>query len=171
MNEILQEQNEVERRKLNLLIFEAPEAVEEASKVEDIHHDLLFMNDVLNEMKIDTTVSNTIRHGKRMKDRAKPLQIIVPSAEVKTEILKKTKLLRQGEDSNIKKISISPDRTPNQRKEVKALLADMIRRRGNGENVALVDDNIKTFPTARRGTGGGGTTGGAQPSDVEGKTM
>ena len=129
------------------------------------------MNDVLNEMKIDTTVSNTIRHGKRMKDRAKPLLITVPSAEVKTEVLKKTKLLRQGEDSNIKKISISPDRTPNQRKEVKALLADMIRRRVNGENVALIDDNIKTFPAARRGTGGGGTPGGAQPSEVEGKTM
>ena len=121
VKEVLQEQKEVERRKLNLLIFKAPEAVEEASKVEETHHDLLFMNDVLNEMKIDTTVSNIIRHGKRMKDRARPLQITVPSAEVKTEILKKTKLLRQSEDSNIKKISIRPDRTPKQRKEVKAL--------------------------------------------------
>ena len=41
MKEILQEQKEVERRKLNLLIFKAPEAVEEASKVEETHHDLL----------------------------------------------------------------------------------------------------------------------------------
>ena len=59
----------------------------------------------------------------------------------------------------------SPDRTPYQRKEVKALLADVIRRRENGENVALIDDKIKTFPAAGRGTGGGGTPCGAQPSE------
>ena len=85
----LQEQKEVESRKLNLLVFKAPWAVEEASKVEETHHDLLLMNDVLNEMTVDTTVSNIIRHGKRMKDKARPLQITVPSAEVKTETLRK----------------------------------------------------------------------------------
>ena len=46
-----------------------------------------------------------------------------------------------------------------------ALLADVIRRRENGENVALIDDTIKTFPAARRGIGGGRTPGGAQPSE------
>ena len=56
VKEILQEQKEVERRKFNLLIFKAPEAVEDASKVVETHNYLLFMNDVLNEMKIETTV-------------------------------------------------------------------------------------------------------------------
>ena len=121
VKEILQEQKEVERRKFNLLIFKAPEAVGNASKVVETHNYLLFMNDVLNEMKIETTVLNIISHGKRMKDMTRPLQITVSSAEFKIEILKKPKLLIQREDGYIWKISNSPDRTPNQRKEVKAL--------------------------------------------------
>ena len=56
----------------------------------------------------------------------------------------------------IRKISISQDWAETQRKEVKVLLAEVIRRRENGENVALIDDKIKTFPAARRGTGDGG---------------
>ena len=42
MKEILQEQKEVERRKFNLLIFKAPEAVEDASNVVETHNYLLF---------------------------------------------------------------------------------------------------------------------------------
>ena len=142
--------------------------VEKASKVEETRHDLFFINNVLNEMKIDTIVSKIIRQGKRLKDRARPLQIKFHRAKLKTEILKKnqtTKLLRQSEDGNIKKISISPDWTPKQRKEVKALLAGLIRRRENGENVTLIDDKIKTFPAARRDTVGGRTQGGVQLSE------
>ena len=41
--EILQEQKVVERRKLNIFIFKAPGALEEAFKVEETHHDILFM--------------------------------------------------------------------------------------------------------------------------------
>ena len=72
---------------MNLLIFKAPVAVEEASKV-----DLFFIINVLNDMKIDTSVSNIIRQEKRLKDRARPLQIKVHRTEFKTEILKKTRL-------------------------------------------------------------------------------
>lgn len=164
VKEVLQEQKEVERRKFNLLIFKAPEALEEASKEEEVHHDLLFMNDLLNELKIEATVSNVIRHGRRTKDKSRPMQISVPNAEVKNEILKNAKLLKKSEDENIKKVFISPDRTPKQRKELKAMIAEVIRRREDGENVALVNDKIKTFP-ARRVTGGFGLPGGPRPSE------
>ena len=164
VKEVLQEQKEVERRKLNLLLFKAPEAAEDASKEEEKNHDLLVMNDILTEMKIETPVSNVTRHGKRSKDKARPLQITVPSIEVKNKILKNAKLLKQSTDENIKKVFISPDRTPRQRKELKTMLAEVIKRRADGENVALIDDKIKTFP-AKRATGGGGPSGGAQPSE------
>ena len=47
---------------------------------------------------------------------------------------------------------------------MKVLLAEVIRRRENGENVALIDDKIKTFPAARRGTGDGGPQVGPYPA-------
>ena len=46
-----------------------------------------------------------------------------------------------------------------------ALLAELIRRRENGENVKFIDDKIKTFPAAGRDTVGGGTQGGVQLSE------
>ena len=49
------------------------EAVEDASKEEEKNHDLLVRNDILTEMKIETPVSNVIRHSKRSKDKARPL--------------------------------------------------------------------------------------------------
>ena len=73
-------------------------------------------------------------------------------------------LLRQSEDGNIRILSISPYRTPTQRKDVKVLLAEVIRIRENEEKVALIDDKIKTFPKARSGTGGGGTQVGPYPA-------
>ena len=45
-----------------------------------------------------------------------------------------------------------------------ALLAEVIRRRDNLENVTLVDDKIKTFSAARRGTWGGVPPGGPNPA-------
>ena len=52
VKEVLQEQKEVERSKLNLLLFKAPEAAEDASKEEEKNHDLLVMNDILTELKV-----------------------------------------------------------------------------------------------------------------------
>ena len=48
-------------------------------------------------------------------------------------------------------IFISPDRTPKQRKELNTMIAEVVKRREEGENVAMVNDTIKTFP-ARRAT-------------------
>ena len=47
---------------------------------------------------------------------------------------------------------------------MKVLLAEVIRRREMRENVALIDDKIKTFPAARRGTGDGGPQVGPYPA-------
>ncbi|MEW8548553.1 MAG: hypothetical protein AB2693_34055, partial [Candidatus Thiodiazotropha sp.] len=153
VKEMLQEEKEIEKRKCNLLLFKVPEAAEDAEN--DLTNDLLYVQDVLQELKVETDVSGVIRHGKKMKDKCRPLQITVPDVEVKSKILKSGKLLKKSRDENIKKIFISPDRTPKQRKELKAMLAEVVKRREDGENVAIVDDKIKTFPARRDARKGG----------------
>ena len=53
------------------------------------------------------------------------------------------KKLKQSEE--YEKVYIYPDRIPKQRQEYRELIAETKRRRENGENVAVVNGELKSF--------------------------
>ena len=73
---LLNEERELESRKLNLIVFGLPEAVADVTEGERTGNDLLHINDILTHFKVETEVSSLIRLGKRGEgnSKARPLR-------------------------------------------------------------------------------------------------
>jgi len=118
---ILQEEREKEKRQLNLIVHQLAESTQEepqSRKAEDIETTSKLIQKYLG---VTSTVTNAIRLGSK---GAKPrlLKISVSSKREKSIILKNCTKLRNKEYPNdIQKIYITPDLTPKEQKENKAL--------------------------------------------------
>ncbi|MEW8543135.1 MAG: hypothetical protein AB2693_06330, partial [Candidatus Thiodiazotropha sp.] len=146
VKEILQDQKELEYRKCNLIAFRVKELSETASREENFNNDSLVLNDIMNELKVESPITNIVRHGKEQRGKTRPLQFTVKDVQTKNEILKRAKALKNSNDMRLKEIFIVPDRTPKQREELKVKLREVKERRDKGENVALINGMIRSFP-------------------------
>ncbi|XP_071944696.1 uncharacterized protein [Antedon mediterranea] len=86
--------------------------------------------EVLNFLNVNTTISKPIRLGtKRNDEKPRLLRITVDGVEVKREILKKAKGLKQAVNKGYDRIFLTPDLTPSQREESSKLRAQLRLRR------------------------------------------
>ena len=117
----LNENKEKERRRLNVILHQLPESTAENSQTRK-NDDMLAASKIFNEvLSISSKVTNAIRLGQK---GAKPrlLKITLDSERSKALILKNCTKLRSSDiPEYLKSVYITPDLTPNERENNKAL--------------------------------------------------
>ena len=124
---ILSEEKEKEKRKLNLILHRIPESISE-DVMERKSHDTEKVNSVFQKyLEIDAQVDTVVRIGKKDPQKTRLLKIEVPSEKLKKQILRNSPKLRVESNPDwIKKVFITPDLTPKEQKENKALREKLV---------------------------------------------
>lgn len=134
----MKENNEKERKKDNLMIYNIPEAEEKGLAGEDRKEkDIEVCQKIfVDEVKVEgVKIVNTYRLGKqRSDDKPRPLLVKLEETRIKWEILKNGKNLRNSTMENMKKIFISPDKTLKERERERELRDALREKRDKGEN-------------------------------------
>ena len=121
---IVKEQNEKEKRHLNLILHNVPESVQaeaSARKQEDIDRITQLLN---SRLGVKASINNAIRIGKKdeKSERSRLLKITVSNLQEKTMILHNKLKLRDKENpEDVRKIYITVDYTPLEQKKNKQL--------------------------------------------------
>ena len=158
----LNEQVDIEKRKMNLLVFNLPEpenveqtvwdiptkVAKDTKAISDIIKDNLKINlpdgQIINARRLGTldTESESAKNGV---PKPRPLKITFSDISKKRDVLTAAKNLRTSDNDIAKKLYINPDLTPEQRKSDQVLRQEMWRRRTeNNENVIIRKGEIVT---------------------------
>ena len=155
----INEKADIERRKMNLVIFNLPEQkCANDNKTawelpEIIEKDIETITNIIkNELKIDlgeNIITDARRLGRKQnnneeKPKARPIKIKFSDLRKKREVLEAAKKFRTSENDIAKHLFINPDLTEAQREKDRELRKLMWERRGNGENVAIQRGEIVT---------------------------
>lgn len=137
-----------EKRKLNVVVHnlrESDKAEWDASMVRHI---------IREELKLVVRTTKTFRVGKRSDDKPRLLIVTFESLDMKTEVLKQSRLLKDSTEwSNI---YITQDLTWSQREDLRKLKAELAQRKGSGEE-DLVIRNFKIVKLDKSRPAKGGT--------------
>ncbi len=146
ITEVLEEEREKERKKLNLVLVNLKEAdghsVEEKKKAEIEQVEEIF-KDILPE---DTTVEvkDPIRLGqKNAGNRPRLLRVTVSNEETKKEILRNTNKLKAVEKDPRNRLYINPDYTQKERETNNKLRKELKDRMAKGEKDIMIDFSKK----------------------------
>ena len=136
----MDERTDIDRRKLNVMVFNLPEQASDVSKqsswyTQEIKDaDLASLNEILaHSLKTKVppqSVKNILRLGPKKSDKIRPLKVSFQDINLKRDILGKAKLLAHGPHKNI---FISLDLTPQQREKDRELRVRLKERRDAGE--------------------------------------
>ena len=138
IHEAINERTDIDRRKLNLVVYNLPEAsvtIEDSAwdSNERVQNDMEQICVTLqNEMEIDlkTKIINARRLGKKKKGEsdkytARPLKITFSDLQSKRDVLTKSTDLRKSDNPVAKNLYINPDLTPAQRENDRKLREKM----------------------------------------------
>ena len=135
------EEQEIERRKANVIVHGLPESEAENSE-QRIDDDLAVLATMFHEIDADDVkVVNTVRLGKKSanpEDKPRPLKLVLDSVDSKISVLKRSKNLRSKEDGGWSKIFVHQDLTPKQREARKPLVAELKERKAKGETDLII---------------------------------
>jgi len=136
------EQREKEKRQLNLILHNVPESKSSdplTRKKEDTDFVQQVFSDVLST---PATITNAIRLGKK-DSRIRLLKISVESLDQKKAILRnKLKLRKEQNSEHICKIFITPDLTPSEQRENKALRAQLTQMNQGAKKYRIKNGQI-----------------------------
>lgn len=142
VTEYFNEQRDIEKRKLNLMLYRVPESDDrDVTRRIDYDHDQAERVFVTLKDDPGTTefeFEHPRRIGKKEDGKVRPLRITLKVSADSQQIFRKSKDLAKLTDLNqemdfVKNVSIAPDYTPKQRSERKKLLEELDIRRKNGE--------------------------------------
>ena len=157
----LNEKTDIERRKMNLVVFNLPEQKSTTDTVWDVPE--LVKKDTEDIIKIikddlgieieENEITDARRLGRKQIDKTqkvdnkeekpgRPLKIVFSDIRKKREVLEAAKKLRISENPIAKKLFLNPDLTEKQRENDRILRNLMWERRGNGENVIIKKGEI-----------------------------
>ena len=142
VKDYLDEKQEQDKRKLNLIVNGIEESTDEDSTVR-IAEDRSKVESVLNAININ---SNELTHkcvrlgAKSPRYQSRLLLISLSSTKIRSDIMKAQVEYRAKHPN--KKIYFSPDRSPKQREENKKMVVELKKRRDEGENVRIKGGSI-----------------------------
>ena len=112
MSSFISEEKDKSKRKLNLIVHNAPESSDEQGAIRK-HHDTTYTTDVLQKyLGIGTKIEKAFRLGRRG-EKPRLLKITVASEHDKVAILRNCTKLRNIENpENVRQLYITPDLTP-----------------------------------------------------------
>ena len=126
----IKEMEERERRKCNIMIFNMPESGSQ-DKDECIMHDKKLVNQILEEIEIPAKVCNMYRVGGSESSNARPLRVILASADEQKKVLNAAVKLKSN--AAFKDIFINKDLTPLERQQRNLLVAEKKRKQAESE--------------------------------------
>jgi hypothetical protein len=147
VHNVVREELERERRKLNLIIY----GLEENDETDSISQ----IQSVMSAIKMESQEPPThiIRLGEKKTGRIRPTRITVGAMSDKRSIMTNAKLLRHHKE--FEKVYISPDLTPKERDANNKLVQEMKSRREGGETELIISRGKIITRNQAQGGGGG----------------
>lgn len=150
VDSVFNERSDRDRRKFNIICFNAPESKGESAQSRKESDVLTIQNIFYNILEVDREIEimEPVRLGKKDLEsgnngKPRPLRFKVKDLESKNILLRAGKYLRNGEDSTLKNIYFTPDLTKSQRDEAYKLREEKRRRQDSGEmNLRIVRGKI-----------------------------
>ena len=151
IDEGLHERNDIEARKMNLIVFGVPEP-----KLDDgsdwttdkkIEADIKLTRDTLTR-ELGTAMSprdgivDARRLGLKSDSGPRPLKLVFNNIQTKRHVLTNAKRLRDSNDPVAKGLYINPDLTKRQREKENVLRNEMWKQRQSGKNVIIKKGKI-----------------------------
>jgi hypothetical protein len=134
MEKQLQELEDRERRKSNLVVFNIPELG--TGTVDDRRqHDVEELKTILRELNVETVLTNPVRLGPKKEDMKypRPLRITVEKETVKWHILKEAKNLKNAGEEKVRTVFFKRDMTLLERQADMDLLKALREKREEEE--------------------------------------
>lgn len=160
ISQVLEEQQEREKRKLNIVCFGLPES-EETSPVTRREDDANRIQKIIDEvMEVDSTMTlQPIRLGRYNAEavKSRPVKFSVPSVENKQRILESARTkLKISNQERCKDLFFHSDLTANQRKE--AYLLRIERRKNKSTQATVASSHPGNFESSSVAAGATGTS-------------
>ena len=139
-SEILDEVEDRERRRNNIVLFGLPESGGETAE-ERKEKEKESLREVLNALNCrDVEVKSSHRLGKVVDGKPRPIKAVLGAREDGVEVLKKARSLREIE--KFKRVFISNDRTKFQQSEWSKVRKEQVSRREAGEDVIIYSGKV-----------------------------
>ena len=151
INNVIDDRREIDKRKMNLIVFGLPEADIDTPDndktswdTEDkVDKDIETITDIIiNELGVGLSNRNGIinarRLGAKSNKKSRPLKIEFKDLNAKRDVLTKAKNLRKSTNDVAKRLYINPDLTEEQRKRDKDLRAEMWRLRTDEQKNVII---------------------------------
>ena len=143
ISESINEKNEIDKRKMNLMIFGLEENHDPGwDNEQKIEQDLKIVENIVKEelgvgLSPRRGIVDVRRMGIKKPNRNRPLRVTFSDIQVKRDVLTNGRKLRQSSTGALNKVYINPDLTPAQREIEKELRDEMWKRREAGEKVII----------------------------------
>ena len=126
-----------------MIVYRIPESTSEDA-LERKEHDIEQVNSVFRDyLKVDVEVDSAMRLGKKDPPKTRLLKVLVSSEKSKKMILRNNlKLREQLNPEHIKKIFITPDLTPKEQVENKALREKLNAMNKGGKSYRIKNGQI-----------------------------
>ena len=123
------------------MIYNLPES-EEESATKRKEEDLKNFNKVCSSLDITANVKTAFRTGDKKSDKIRPYKLVIENKKNRRDILLKAKEIRARAPMVLKKVIITPDYTPLQRRERKELLEDLQNKRKIHEGAFIRNSKV-----------------------------
>ena len=151
MNEEVDQKLEQFKRRKNLVIYGLTENQEKDTK-ERQKYDEILIKQIISELELEELKFKTMRIGKLVINKVRPIKIELKEESDKFRILKRAKNIRKTEIAKFKKIIITTDMTFKEREINKILREELKARRDAGEKNLKIKDG-KIVPSVQEGAG------------------
>jgi hypothetical protein len=144
VGDVMRENEEIEKKKLNLVLFNVPENISGSIEERGVKEKEK-LKKIQEAIQTEITITELWRIGTTSGGRPRPLIIKCGDHGDKITILRSAKKLAHlPKDSEFSAVSIQPDRTKLQQEENRRLVTELKRRCGDGKNVVLRGGTILT---------------------------
>uniref|UniRef100_A0A6P7GMJ3 Uncharacterized protein LOC114344492 n=1 Tax=Diabrotica virgifera virgifera TaxID=50390 RepID=A0A6P7GMJ3_DIAVI len=128
LEEVIEELNDRNRRKKNLVIFGVPDHSQQG----EVDDDKLEVNKIINLLYPQFDISNLrlFRVGRFSDGRTRPIKVVLRDENQVLKLIRNSKVLRNG---NYKNVSVASDRTPRQITHYKKLKEELIVKNSDGQ--------------------------------------
>ena len=141
VREAYKEEKMKDSKKPNLVIFNVPEKKTkdwQERKRNNMELVLKVLNFLLDMDNIESKIVKVVRMGKWEDEKIRPIKVVLTDPDTKYKFLQKSYKLSEADDEILKRVRISPDRTPSEIQRYKELRKELERRTGNGEKDLVI---------------------------------
>ena len=142
VTQLMNEEKEKEKRKLNVIIHNLPEC-NDPDPSNRKNHDISKVSSIIDKhLSVPTNITQAIRIGKK-REKPRLLKITLNSAQQKAAVLRNcTKLRSSNIPEDVRKIYVTPDLTPKEQELNKCLRSQLSEKNKDGKQFRIKNGKI-----------------------------